>query len=739
MAPLILNVCNLPAQKYGFTNCVFISKEDFEAIFGALSDESPEAVLSVDGWLFAVRSLKTIQRGTIGIGQMQRRTGQFVLEQPVSVTKFVTTPDMALANISIVVDSLRKPSAKGAQSFVEIDDSALSQSFLTQFKNQLFCPSQQLAMEFEQEGVKLTLQVSSIEFVAVDGQPRISTKSHDFGQLLSISNVEWTKAPGSVIRLSGSSGSKRTQNIFRGDVDFEKLGIGGLKEEFNAIFRRAFASRLFPNHLVKQMGINHVRGMLLYGPPGCGKTLIARQIAKVLNAREPKIVNGPEILDKYVGGAEEKIRELFRDAEKEQREMGDESMLHIVIFDEIDAICKSRGTIRDGTGVHDSVVNQLLSKIDGVDSINNILIIGMTNRKDLIDDALLRPGRLEVHIEIGLPDFNGRLQILGIHTSKMREHNRITEEAVSNLSRLAELTKNFSGAELEGLVKSASSYAFSRCIDIDNLGKEFDESSVVVQWSDFEHALEEIKPKFGANNDELHQYFRNGIVDYGSNFQKIRSTLTRLVEQLRTSERTPIMSVLLEGPPQSGKTALAAHEALASHFPFVRMITPDAFIGYHETTKCADIHRIFMDSYRSNVSLIVIDDIERLIEYNPIGPRFSNQVLQTLLILLKKPPPIDRKLMVIATTSLPAMVEDMQLSTVFNVSINVPLLTTPEEVGLVLSELVPISQDDIEVITNSVSSPIGIKQLLVVSQMALQGNETVTAEGFLDCLRTCGF
>lgn len=97
-----------------------------------------------------------------------------------------------------------------------------------------------------------------------------------------------------------------------------KLGIGGLGNEFNQIFRRAFASRVFPGHIVKQLGINHVRGMLLYGPPGCGKTLIARTIGKILNAREPKIVNGPEVLDKYVGGSEEKIRELFRDAEKEQ-------------------------------------------------------------------------------------------------------------------------------------------------------------------------------------------------------------------------------------------------------------------------------------------------------------------------------------------------------------------------------------------------------------------------------------
>merc|ERR1711924_260899 len=138
--------------------------------------------------------------------------------------------------------------------------------------------------------------------------------------------------------------------------------------------------------------------MLLYGPPGTGKTLIARQLAKFLKAAEPKIVNGPEVLNKYVGASEENIRKLFEDAEKEQKQMGENSQLHIIIFDEIDAICKQRGSSKDSTGVADTIVNQLLTKIDGVDALNNILLIGMTNRLDMIDEALLRPGRLEVQI-----------------------------------------------------------------------------------------------------------------------------------------------------------------------------------------------------------------------------------------------------------------------------------------------------------------------------------------------------
>ena len=123
---------------------------------------------------------------------------------------------------------------------------------------------------------------------------------------------------------------------------------------------------------------------------------LCRQIGKMLNATEPKIVNGPEILDKYVGEAEKNIRNLFIDAEADEARLGSNSPLHIIIFDEIDAICKKRGSVAGSSGVNDTVVNQLLSKIDGVDTLNNILVIGMTNRPDMIDEALTRPGRLEV-------------------------------------------------------------------------------------------------------------------------------------------------------------------------------------------------------------------------------------------------------------------------------------------------------------------------------------------------------
>ena len=198
--------------------------------------------------------------------------------------------------------------------------------------------------------------------------------------------------------------------------------------------------------------------MLLYGPPGTGKTLIARQIAKALNCNEPQVVNGPQIFDKFVGGSEKKIRDLFAPAEAEQNEKGDDSDLHIIIFDEIDAICRQRGSGgNSGTNVHESVVNQLLSKMDGVDSLNNILVIGMTNRIDMIDEAMLRPGRLELHLEIGLPAEDGRLQIFRIHTKKMKQNNLLYDDV--DLNELAAKTKNYTGAEIEAVCGSARSYA----------------------------------------------------------------------------------------------------------------------------------------------------------------------------------------------------------------------------------------------------------------------------------------
>lgn len=153
--------------------------------------------------------------------------------------------------------------------------------------------------------------------------------------------------------------------------------------------------------------------------------------------------------------------------------------------------------------------------MDGVDQLNNILVIGMTNRLDMIDEALLRPGRLEVHMEISLPDAKGRYQILRIHTSKMRT-NGVMDSNV-DLHELAQQMKNYSGAEIEGFVKSATSFAFNRHVKVGTLaGISDDVENLRVNRDDFLRALDEIKPAFGASEEEIQDVIQNGIIEFDS-------------------------------------------------------------------------------------------------------------------------------------------------------------------------------------------------------------------------------
>ena len=551
MGKIVLQVGNLPSNRFALTNKVYLSPKVYNYLVEA---QGPE-VGSTNGPLITVGPHVYIAEGNpavpddkIALNGLQRRYAQLSLANRVEIRPFAPPPNYALATLEIEVDLLSKKSAAPNAPPREIDTDRLASDFLLNYEGHVFELGQTLAMDFE--GTKMELKINELnqmDLSAMGGggggggsakseELLVSDDASRVGQFLAPTVLTFSRPKGSnLVSLvgekvaGGSSGSANT--IFLSDFDFEKLGIGGLDSEFNQIFRRAFASRIWPAHVIKQLGINHVRGMLLFGPPGCGKTLIARQIGKVLNAREPKIVNGPEILNKYVGGSEEKVRELFAEAEKEQLEMGDNSMLHIVILDEMDAICKVRGSNKSDSGVSDSVVNQLLSKIDGVDSLNNILLIGMTNRKDMIDDALLRPGRLEVHVEIGLPDNKGRLQILGIHTKSMKDSNRISPEVFERMGEISDKTKNFSGAEIEGLVKAATSYALTRCVDVKDLSKAPDEKKLIVQYNDFLTALDDVAPKFGAKSQELKALYRNGFVSYGESFDLLMANMGRLIEQ----------------------------------------------------------------------------------------------------------------------------------------------------------------------------------------------------------------
>lgn len=255
------------------------------------------------------------------------------------------------------------------------------------------------------------------------------------------------------------------------------------------------------------------------------------------------------------------------------------------------------------SGVHDTVVNQLLAKIDGVEQLNNILVIGMTNRRDMIDEALLRPGRLEVQMEISLPNEEGRVQILNIHTRRMREFKKIHPNV--DPLELAAKTKNFSGAELEGLVRAAQSTAMNRLIkaaskvEVDPQAME----KLLVNREDFLHALEnDIKPAFGSSAELLDSFLARGIINWGAPVSHILEDGSLYTQQVRSSESSGLVSILLEGPPNSGKTALAAKLAKMSDFPFIKVCSPDDMVAFTESAKCIQIRKVRLRSIQICVS-----------------------------------------------------------------------------------------------------------------------------------------
>jgi len=683
------------------------------------------------GFVLSARPTPEIKRGEIGVNDFQRTWMQVALTDLINVELYDPFRQGTQSYLgSIDIEAGFAGSAKSAAAGTPIDQDELAEAVIKVFKNQIFAPGQGFGLDFK--GLKLRLIIRTVELVDLASlrNPSGNTQLTDAqarGILTPETAINFFKDARSPINLRGSTRRPAANSVVRPDFKFEDMGIGGLDKEFSDIFRRAFASRIFPPGLADKLGIQHVRGILLYGPPGTGKTLIARQIGKMLNAREPKVINGPEVLNKYVGQSEENIRKLFADAEKEQKEKGDESGLHIIIFDELDAVCKQRGSgAGGGTGVGDSVVNQLLSKLDGVEQLNNILLIGMTNRKDMIDEALLRSGRLEVHMEISLPDEPGRQQILKIHTTKMRDNGKLSGDV--DIAELARLTRNFSGAEISGLVKSASSFALQRHIKGGTVAALSDDiNDMQIRMNDFLGALDEVKPLFGVNEEDLEDCVNGDIIPFGPQIEKIQKNGRDYVEQVRTGT-TRLLSVLLHGPVGSGKTALAARIALDSQFPFIKLVRPVDMVGMNEIQKIQHLSKVFTDAYKSPLNVLVLDNIELLVDWVPVGPRFSSAVLAALKGLMSNRPPKGRPLLVLATTSERTVLQQLQLH--FNAQIPVPNLQTHHELAYVMrhsgqfdDHSINRAIGEIQQMTGSENIGVGIQQVLLAIQTAMQDED----------------
>lgn len=314
-----------------------------------------------------------------------------------------------------------------------------------------------------------------------------------------------------------------------------------------------------------------------------------------------------------------------------------------------------------------------------------------------------------------------------------------------------------------------------------------------VAMADFEQALSEVQPAFGASVATLERCRLNGWVSTGESFEHLVRTCKMLVEQVRTSENTPLLTMLLEGPSASGKTALAATLALEAGFPFVKLVrggisasthlpseqlfhksalalravyfwfapvrartlshvtslpesaqvSNETMVGWSETSKCQYIAKVFDDAYKSDLSIIVLDDIERLLDYVSIGPRFSNVTLQALLTLLKRNPPEGKKLLVIGTSSEAgrgSVLEEMAVNDAFNVCLHVPLLGQGE-MRAVLQALDVFSPAELEPAVALLGEEMGIKNLLMLLEMARQGGaggkaaQRISLQRFRECIR----
>ncbi len=249
--------------------------------------------------------------------------------------------------------------------------------------------------------------------------------------------------------------------------------IGGL-EDVKQQLREAVEWPLKYPEVFEQMGIRPPKGILLFGPPGTGKTMLAKAAATESGANFIA-VRGPEILSKWVGESEKAIRQIFRRA----RQVAPA----IIFFDEIDAIAPARGYRHDTSGVTDRIVNQLLTEMDGIEPLTNVVVIAATNRPDILDPALLRPGRFDRLIYVPPPDKKARLEILKIHTRKMP----LAEDV--DLEVIAEKTEGYTGADLEALCREAAMLAVR-----ENLEKTGKPASTEVHMRHFEKAMQVIQP-----------------------------------------------------------------------------------------------------------------------------------------------------------------------------------------------------------------------------------------------------
>ncbi|MCK5239341.1 MAG: CDC48 family AAA ATPase, partial [Candidatus Thorarchaeota archaeon] len=401
--------------------------------------------------------------------------------------------------------------------------------------------------------------------------------------------------------------------------------IGGLGKELQKI-REIIELPMKSPELFKRLGITPPKGVLLHGPPGTGKTLIAKAVANESGASF-KVINGPEIMSKFYGESEQKLRETFEEAGKNSPS--------IIFIDELDSIAPKRAEV---TGeVERRVVAQLLASMDGLGERGQVIVIGATNRVDDIDEALRRPGRFDREIEIGVPDKIGRLEVLQIHTRAMP----LVEDV--DLSKLAAITHGFVGADLAALAREAAMQALRRALPhVDPESGDIPPdvlNNLFVTQLDFELAMADVSP---SALRELLVEKPNVKWDDVGGLEKVKSQLSEAVEApLKHPEvfeemgiRAP-KGVLLFGPPGTGKTLLAKAVATESEANFISVRGPEIFNKYVGESEKA-VREIFKKARQTAPCVLFFDEIDAILgsrtqqDETGVSKRIVNQFLAEL-------------------------------------------------------------------------------------------------------------
>ncbi len=408
-----------------------------------------------------------------------------------------------------------------------------------------------------------------------------------------------------------------------GKVHYED--IGGLKSEIQKI-REMVELPIRHPELFERLGIESPKGVLLYGAPGTGKTLLAKAVANESDVANFIPISGPELVSKFVGESEEKLREIFKEA--------NEKAPTIIFMDEIDAIAPKREEATNE--VERRMVSQLLTLMDGMSVRGQVIVLATTNRIDAVDPALRRPGRFDKEIEIGVPNREARKEILQIHTRD------VPLEKDVNIDELADITHGYTGADINALVREAAMSKLRSILPKINLDKEFIPNEILmnltVERANFIEALKDIRPsalrEVFVERPNVHWSDVGGLEKVKAELKEIVEAPIKMADQLAKMGIRPIKGVLLVGPPGTGKTLLAKAVATEREANFITIKGPEVlnkFVGESEKT----VRELFRKARLAAPCIIFIDEIDAIAGSRGGGEydsRVGERVVDTLLI-----------------------------------------------------------------------------------------------------------